>query len=284
MTQKLDGRVLSQEIRAQVGQRVSVFRDKRGIQPGLAIVQVGHDPASNWYVRQIRRAAERVGIRCDLQKLNADTTQDTLESALRLLALDSATHGVMLQLPLPAPLDSRSAINMLDPRKDVDGVHPLNAGSLFQDSGAYLTPATPAGGMALLERAGVPIAGANAVVVGRSTIVGRPMAMLLLHRNATVTLCHSRTRDLAAQTRRADILTVAVGRPGIITGEMVKPGAVVIDFGVNVVDGTLLGDVNAETVEDVAGWLTPVPGGTGPMTTAMLLQNTISAAEQQSLE
>ena len=280
MVHMLDGRALARTILSDVRQRAAIFCDQYGRPPGLAVVQVGHDPASDWYVRQIKRVAEKVGLRFELRSLKPDTSQTDLDTQLQELALDMGTQGILLQLPLPSQLDSQRAINNLDPRKDIDGVHPLNAGRLFQHSGSYRVPATPAGGMALLKQANVPTSGKHAVIVGRSTIVGRPMAMLLLHQNATVTICHSRTKNLADETRRADILAVAVGRPGLITGEMVKPGATVIDFGVTVIKEQLVGDVEADSVSEVAGWLTPVPGGTGPMTTAMLLQNTLAAAEE----
>ncbi len=277
----LDGKQCAREICQDAAIQAAEFVARHGFAPGLAVVQVGSDPASAWYVRQISRTFERAGLHCELVQLESETGETALQERIRALNADERTNGIIVQLPLPAPLTSESIVSVLDPAKDVDGIHPLNAGRLLQNTGDAPVPATPLGGIVLLERYGVEMAGKRAVVIGRSNIVGRPMSLLLLHRNATVTICHSRTQDVAAIAREADILVAAVGRCGFVTGEMIKPGAAVIDFGINVVGDVIVGDVDAEAAMDVAGWYTPVPGGTGPMTNAMLLMNTISAAQRQ---
>jgi methylenetetrahydrofolate dehydrogenase (NADP+)/methenyltetrahydrofolate cyclohydrolase len=245
------------------------------------LLQAGSDPASDWYVRQIKRCCERVGLGLNLHSLDAQADTEAVLATVQQLNGDPRTNGIIVQMPLPAHVSQERVVASLDPAKDVDGVHPLNAGRLMQGSGEALVPATPAGGMELLRRYGVALAGKHAVMVGRSNIVGRPMALLMLHQHATVTICHSRTPDLAAITRQAEVLAVAVGKPKLITAEMVRPGAVVVDFGVNVVDGQLVGDVDTEGVATVASLITPVPGGTGPMTNILLAQNTLVAAQRQ---
>jgi methylenetetrahydrofolate dehydrogenase (NADP+)/methenyltetrahydrofolate cyclohydrolase len=277
----LDGRVLARTMGHEIAAEVTAFRAAHGVAPGIAVVQVGSDPASSAYVGQIERAFARTGMTFALHNLAQDAPVEALAVLLRSLNSDPQVHGVIVQMPLPAHLPQSLVTNLLDPRKDVDGIHPLNAGRLMQQSGDYFAPATPAGGMELLRRNGISLAGQHAVMVGRSNIVGRPMALLMLHEHATVTVCHSRTPDLAAMCREADVLAVAVGKPGVITGQMIRPGAVVVDFGMNVVNGELVGDVDALSAVDVAGWITPVPGGAGPMTNVMLLRNTLAAARRQ---
>jgi methylenetetrahydrofolate dehydrogenase (NADP+) / methenyltetrahydrofolate cyclohydrolase len=277
----LDGRALAREI-AEKARQTALARQREGrTQPAIAVVRVGEDPASLRYAQQIQQTFAGAALGFRLVALPSSASEDQLADCLRSLGEDPAVTGILLQLPLPAGLSEETAASALAAAKDVDGINPLNAGRLFLGRGRYFAPATPLGGVELLERSGVKLLGRHAVVVGRSEIVGRPLAMLLLHRHATVTICHSRTVDLARITQQAEILAVAVGKPGLITGEMVAPGAVVLDFGMNVVDGKLVGDVDFASVEPVAGAITPVPGGTGPLTTAMLLANTIAAAEWQ---
>ncbi len=249
--------------------------------PTLAVVRVGHEPSSVRYARQIEKALLGVGMGFRLEALPETAADDELRRVLIDLSADRAVHGILLQLPLPPQISRDLAIDSIIPAKDVDGMTALNQGHLFAGRGHFYAPATPLGGIELLRRSGVEIAGKHAVVVGRSEIVGRPLALLLLRENATVTICHSRTPELASYTRQADILAVAVGRAGLITGDMVARGAIVVDFGTNVVDGRLLGDVDFDSVAAVAGAITPVPGGTGPMTNAMLLANTLAAARFQ---
>ncbi len=273
------GGPISKRIREHIRERVEVLQAKYGRGPGLAIVRAGDDPASVWYANTLSKAAEKVGITPRVVVLPADVSQATFEEIVRSLNQDADVHGIILQEPYPSHIDGERLVSLLDPNKDVDGVHPLNAGYHFLGTPRFI-PATPLGGLLLLEAYDVPLRGAEAVVVGRSNIVGKPMALLLLNRHATVTVCHSRTRDLAAVTRRADILCVAVGRPGLITGEMLKPGAVVVDFGTNPVGDNLVGDVDFATAVEVAAKITPVPGGTGPVTTAVLLRNVLNAFER----
>ncbi|MGQ9681352.1 MAG: bifunctional 5,10-methylenetetrahydrofolate dehydrogenase/5,10-methenyltetrahydrofolate cyclohydrolase [Anaerolineae bacterium] len=277
----LDGKELAKTLRAEVAQAAENLKAERGIVPCLTVVRAGDDPASVSYARAIAKAFEAAGMAFNLLALPAQTSQQELVEAVARLSADDRVHGIMVQEPLPAGVDGAAVVAALAPEKDVDGVHPENAGRLLQDAGHYFVPATPAGGMELLRRHGVSIKGAHAVVVGRSNIVGKPMACLLLHQHATVTVCHSRTVDLGAVTRTADILVAAVGRARLITGDMVKPGAVIIDFGVNFVDGTMCGDVDFDSALPIAGAITPVPGGTGPMTNVMLMQNTLAAARRQ---
>ena len=279
MTAKiLDGRELSKAMRAEIAQAVADFRAGWGTAPSLAVVRAGEDPASVSYARQIARAFEGAGMAFALHTLPGDASQQAMVDLVARLSAEPLVHGIMIQEPLPKDMDGAAVVGALAPGKDVDGVHPENAGRLLQDAGQYFVPATPAGGMEILRRSNVPIKGAQAVIVGRSNIVGKPMACLLLHQHATVTICHSRTVDLGAVTRQADILVAAVGKARLIKGSMVKPGAVVIDFGVNFEGETMVGDVDFASAAEVAGAITPVPGGTGPMTNVMLMQNTLKAA------
>jgi methylenetetrahydrofolate dehydrogenase (NADP+)/methenyltetrahydrofolate cyclohydrolase len=277
----LDGKELARAMRAEIAESVASLRERTGVVPNLAVVRAGDDPASVSYAGAIARAFAGAGMGFNLHALPSDAGQEAIVALVSQLSADPQVHGIMVQEPLPQGVDAAAVIAALSPMKDVDGVHPENAGRLLQDVGEYFVPATPAGGMELLRRNGVVFKGAQAVVVGRSNIVGKPMACLLLHQHATVTICHSRTVDLGAVTRTADILVAAVGRARLITGEMVKPGAVVVDFGVNFQDGVMVGDVDFETASAVAGAITPVPGGTGPMTNVMLMQNTLRAAIRQ---
>jgi methylenetetrahydrofolate dehydrogenase (NADP+)/methenyltetrahydrofolate cyclohydrolase len=274
----LDGRALAKTLREELRGEIQRFAAASGITPTLAVVQVAGDAASERYVRTIDKACSDVGITFVHRLLPADTPQALLEAAMRELSDDSAVSGILLQLPLPPGRSAIDVISQLDPRKDVDGVHPTNTGLLAQGLPS-LIPNTPAGGMELLRRNGIAFVGKHAVVVGRSNIVGKPMALLLLHEHATVTIAHSRTHDLAAVVRQADIVVAAVGRAGLITGAMLRRGAVVVDFGINVLEnGTMVGDVEFASAAEVAGAITPVPGGTGPVTNVMLLRNVLQAA------
>jgi methylenetetrahydrofolate dehydrogenase (NADP+)/methenyltetrahydrofolate cyclohydrolase len=272
----IDGKKIAAEVREEVRQGVAELRARTGAVPGLAAVLVGDDPASATYVRSKRKACEEAGIASWLHALPAGTAQADLLRLVHELNRDPAVHGILVQLPLPKPLDERAVLEAVNPAKDVDGFTFGSIGRLVENQ-ALFAPCTPAGILELLDREGIPIQGRDAVVVGRSEIVGKPTAMLLLHRHATVTICHSRTEDLAGHCRRADILVAAVGRPRLITGEMVKPGATVIDVGINRVEGKLVGDVDFATAAERAGRVTPVPGGVGPMTVALLLRNTLQA-------
>lgn len=279
----VNGRAIAATVRAEVEQEVRALRERTGIQPALAIVRAGEDPSAASYARQILRACEQVGMVAHERVLPADVSTEDFAQAVAEVCADERVHGVLLQEPYPPQVEAHRVVAALDPGKDVDGVHPLNAGRLLHNEGEFFVPATALGGLELLKRAGLEILGRRAVVVGRSNIVGKPLALLLLHEHATVTVCHSRTRDLAEVTRQADILAVAVGRPRLITGEMVQPGAVVLDFGINFVEGKMVGDVDFDSVVQVAGHLTPVPGGTGPMTNALLLRNLLQACQRQVL-
>ena len=273
----LDGREYADIAMDAVAEKVAALK-KRGITPGLAVILVGDDPASQTYVRSKGKACDRVGIYSRTLIMAADTTQAQLEKQIAQLNRDEKIDGILLQLPLPPHLDEQHALSVIAPEKDVDGFHALNAGRLML-SLEGVQPCTPKGIMFMLRQAGVPIEGAHAVVVGRSNIVGKPTALLLLRENATVTLCHSKTPDLKAETLQADILVAAVGKPQLITEDMVKPGAAVIDVGINRVNGRLVGDVDFENVSKVAGYISPVPGGVGRMTVAMLMDNVVSLAE-----
>jgi methylenetetrahydrofolate dehydrogenase (NADP+)/methenyltetrahydrofolate cyclohydrolase len=275
----IDGSAVAAGVRARVATEVAELK-AAGIQPGLATVLVGDDPASHVYVRMKQKACEEVGITPIHQELPAAIGEDELASILGGLNEDAAVSGILLQLPLPDHLDPDVMTGLLKPEKDVDGLTPINAGRLAQGRPG-LVPCTPAGVMVLLDEAGVELEGARAVVLGRSQLVGKPVAQLLLARNATVTQCHSRTRDLAAVCREADVLVAAVGRPGTVTADMVGEGAVVIDVGTNRTDDGLVGDVDFDAVKEIAGAITPVPKGVGPMTIAMLLSNTARAARLQ---
>jgi methylenetetrahydrofolate dehydrogenase (NADP+)/methenyltetrahydrofolate cyclohydrolase len=277
--QLIDGNALSRQLRQQVAERVAALRT-RGITPGLAVILVGDDPASQVYVRNKVRACEETGMRSVLERHPADLSEDALLARVRALNADPAIHGILVQLPLPAHIDAQKVIETISPDKDVDGFHVASAGALLTGLPGFW-PCTPHGCLKMLESIGYDLRGKHAVVIGRSNIVGKPMALMLLAKDATVTICHSRTPDLGAITRQADVIVAAVGRPGTVTADMVKPGAVVIDVGINRrPDGKLCGDVDFEAVKAVAGWITPVPGGVGPMTITMLLVNTLEAAER----
>jgi methylenetetrahydrofolate dehydrogenase (NADP+) / methenyltetrahydrofolate cyclohydrolase len=277
--QLIDGVVLANTIREEITSKTESLK-ARGIQPGLAVVLVGQDPASEVYVRNKVNACNKAGFKSIKHQLEEQTSQEQLLSLIGQLNKDPSIHGILVQLPLPVHLDSHAVIEAIAAEKDVDGFHISNAGLLMTGKPLF-RPCTPYGVMKMLEFTGIELSGAEAVVVGASNIVGKPQAMMLLQAGATVTLCNSKTRDLASQCRRADVLVVAVGKPNIITPDMVKPGAVVIDVGINrLEDGKLCGDVHFDKVKEVAGWITPVPGGVGPMTITMLLQNTLEAAER----
>ena len=283
--QILDGKQLAQQIRSELAEQVVEFIQNNGVVPCLAAVLVGEQPASEIYVRNKRSACETVGIESQLHRLGAQTPPDELLKLVAKLNKDAAVHGILIQLPLPPQIDAGRVLSAVSPAKDVDAFHPENVGRLVQGRPRFL-PCTPQGVQQLLVRSGIEIAGRHVVVLGRSHIVGRPLSIMLSQRgpggDATVTLCHSVTRDLAAITRTSDILIAAIGRPKFVTAEMVKPGAVVVDVGINRTAEGLVGDVDFAAVREVAGAITPVPGGVGPLTIAMLLRNTLLAA--QSLE
>jgi methylenetetrahydrofolate dehydrogenase (NADP+)/methenyltetrahydrofolate cyclohydrolase len=286
----IDGNAIGAAMRAELGGEVAALRE-RGIRPGLAVVLVGDNPASEVYVRMKIKACEDAGFYHESIRLRRETTEGELLALLERLNADARVHGILVQLPLPAHIESQRVLHRIDPRKDVDGFHPENVGKVSVGDPSGFRPATPYGVQQLLVRTGVETKGAHAVIVGRSNIVGRPMAALLLQDgpggNATVTVCHSRTRHIDHHTREADILIVAIGKPEFVTGDMIKPGAVVIDVGVNRVDDPsrkqgyrLVGDVKFQEAKEVASAITPVPGGVGPMTITMLLYNTVQAAKQ----
>lgn len=282
MTARLiDGKALSDAVKAEVAQRVRALKE-RGLVPGLAVVLVGADPASQVYVRNKAAACEKAGLHSRVIRLEADISEQELLDVVHQLNDDPEVHGILVQLPLPGHMNAAKVIEAIAASKDVDGFHISNAGLLMTGQPLF-RPCTPYGVMKMLESENVTVRGAEAVIVGASNIVGKPMAMLLLAAGATVTLCNSKTRDLGAQTRRADILVVATGKPKMVTGDMIKPGAIVIDVGINRgADGKLVGDVEFESAKAVAGAITPVPGGVGPMTIAMLLVNTLEAAERSA--
>lgn len=274
----IDGKAVAAQVAGDLRERVAAFASRYGSAPGLAVVLVGDDPASQVYVRMKERRCADVGIRSEKHHLPASTSELELIELVRHLGRRDDIDGILVQLPLPPHISEEAVLAAVDPAKDVDGFHPVNSGRLLAGA-PTIVPCTPAGVLELIRRTGQPIQGKEAVVVGRSNIVGKPTAILLLQENATVTLAHSRTANLQDVCRRADILVVAVGRPRLITAEYVKPGATVIDVGVNrLPDGSLAGDVDFDSVKAVAGYLTPVPGGVGPMTIAMLLKNTLEAA------
>ena len=278
MAKIIDGKAVSARVRARLKDEAATLREK-GVTPGLAVVLVGEDPASKVYVGNKARACDELGIYSEQHTLPAKTTQQELLALVERLGADPKIHGILVQLPLPDHLDEEAVIAAINPQKDVDAFHAQNVGRIVIGNHLFL-PCTPAGVMELIASTGENIQGKSCVVVGRSNIVGKPMAMLLMHAHGTVTICHSRTRDLAAVCRGADILVAAIGKAGFITADMVKPGAVVIDVGMNRDEnGKLCGDVDFASVEPVAGYITPVPGGVGPMTITMLMQNTITAAE-----
>jgi len=274
----MDGKVLAAEQMAKLKERVDQLKES-GRTVGLAVILVGDDPASQVYVRNKGKACEELGILSETLRLPAETTQEELEAEIDRLNKDSRIDGILVQLPLPKHLDEAKALAKIIPEKDVDGFHIENAGKLFTGQPGVVA-CTPKGILHMLKASGVPLKGKEAVVIGRSNIVGKPVAMLLLNENCTVTICHSRTADLASHTRRADILVAAVGKPKFVTADMVKPGAAVVDVGINRVDGKVVGDVDFEAVEKVAGFISPVPGGVGKMTICMLMENTVEAAER----
>ncbi|MEB3357703.1 MAG: bifunctional methylenetetrahydrofolate dehydrogenase/methenyltetrahydrofolate cyclohydrolase FolD [Synechococcales bacterium] len=281
----LDGKAFASKVQADLAQQVAELSPKIGRSPGLAVIMVGDNPASAAYVRGKEKACERVGIASFGRHYPAETTQDELASLVQSLNENDQVDGILIQLPLPSHLDAVALLNQIQPHKDADGLHPYNLGQLMRGE-VGLQSCTPAGVMRLLAHYQIPISGKHAVVVGRSILVGKPMALMLLAENATVTVAHSRTPDLAAVVRSADILIAAVGRPGLITADMVKPGAVVVDVGINRLTeptGTsrLVGDVDFDAVAPIAQWITPVPGGIGPMTVAMLLHNTVWSYRQR---
>ncbi len=273
----LDGKALAASIRADLKQKVAALV-RRGVRPGLAVILAGDDAASRVYVRNKVLASEQTGVRSELCEFPASVAESELLDRVAALNADAAVHGILVQLPLPKQVDAARILQAVSPAKDVDGFHAANLGALLAGNPAVV-PCTPAGVMRLLEHAGVPLAGRQAVVIGRSSIVGKPLALLLLQRDATVTICHSKTKNIESITRQADILVAAVGKAKLVGRAMVKPGACVIDVGVNrLADGSLAGDVDFDAVKEVAGWITPVPGGVGPMTIAMLLENCVRAA------
>jgi methylenetetrahydrofolate dehydrogenase (NADP+) / methenyltetrahydrofolate cyclohydrolase len=286
----IDGAAIAASIRAEVAHHVKTLR-ARGVRPGLAVILVGDDPASQVYVRMKGKACEEAGMHSVTMRLDAATSQDELLTQIDALNVDPTIHGILVQMPVPKQIDPDKVVRRIRPEKDVDGFHPINVGKVFIGERDGFSPATPVGVQQLLLRSSVDTAGKHCVIIGRSNIVGKPMASLLVQNapggNATVTVCHSHTRNLAEHAKRADILIVAIGRPRMVTAEMVKPGAVVIDVGVNRVDDRtakkgyrLVGDVDFDGVRKVASKITPVPGGVGPMTIAMLLSNTMRAAER----
>lgn len=279
MANIINGKEISAAIRAEIKEATERLVADSGVRPGLAVIIVGEDPASQVYVRNKKRACDEVGFYSESYELPESTTQDELNALVDRLNKDENIHGILCQLPLPKHLDENEVIMRIDPKKDVDAFHPENVGKIMIGDYSFL-PCTPAGVMALLERSGIDVCGKECVVVGRSNIVGKPQAMLLLHANGTVTICHSRTKNLAEVCRRADILVAAIGKADFFTGDMIKEGAVVIDVGMNRrADGKLTGDVDFESVAPKASYITPVPGGVGPMTITMLMQNTLTAAK-----
>lgn len=280
MAEIIDGKAVSSALREEIKRKTEKFISKKGIRPGLAVIIVGDDPASKIYVSNKEKACAQVGFYSDVYRLPENTTEQELLALIDKLNGDEKIHGILCQLPLPAHLDSEKVILEISPKKDVDAFHPVNTGKIMIGNYDFL-PCTPAGVMKLIESTGTDISGKECVVVGRSNIVGKPQAMLLLQKNGTVTVCHSKTRNLGEVTRRADILVVAIGKPDFITADMVKDGAIVIDVGMNrKPDGKLTGDVDFDGVSKKASFITPVPGGVGPMTITMLLQNTLTAAEK----
>ncbi len=277
MAKLLMGKEVSARIKAELKTEVEALKEK-GINPGLAVIIVGEDPASQVYVRNKERACDECGIYSEKYALPKETTQEELLNLIDKLNKKNDISGILVQLPVPEHIDEKTVINAIDPKKDVDAFHPVNVGKIMVGNYDFV-PCTPAGVMELIDESGIDVSGKECVVVGRSNIVGKPQAMLLLHKNGTVTICHSRTKDLKAKTKNADILVAAVGIPNFITGDMIKEGAVVIDVGINRLENKkLCGDVEFESAQKVAGAITPVPGGVGPMTIAMLMKNTVKAA------
>ena len=274
----LSGKEMSESLRKEIAERVVRLKEQ-GVTPGLAVILVGNDPASEIYVRNKGNGCAETGMYSRTLNMPEETTQEQLEAAIEELNADPAIHGILVQLPLPKHLDENAALAKILPEKDVDGFHLINAGHMLTGTEGVVA-CTPRGALYMIKSTGLDLNGKEAVIIGRSNIVGKPMAMLLLRENCTVTMCHSRTKNLAEHTRRADILVAAVGKAGFVTADMVKPGAVVIDVGINRVDGKVKGDVDFDAVKEIAGWITPVPGGVGKMTITMLLANTVEAAER----
>src|SRR6187455_2432384 len=279
----LEGGPIADEIRTAVAEDVASFTASNGREPGLAVVIVGRDAPSTVYLERILRGCAKVGIHAEFVELEGEATEASVVATIRELNADPTVDGVIVQMPLPPTIRLRAVVDAIDPAKDIDGIHPMNAGLLRLGYDGFL-PATAHAAVEILRRSGIEIAGQDAVVVGRSTVVGLPTAFLLVREDATVTVCHSRTVDLAAHTRVADIVVVAAGHPKLITGDILKPGAVVVDVGINVVDGHLVGDVDFASAVEVASAITPVPGGIGPLTNALLLTHLIRAAEHQAAE
>ncbi|MCL4370326.1 MAG: bifunctional 5,10-methylenetetrahydrofolate dehydrogenase/5,10-methenyltetrahydrofolate cyclohydrolase [Chloroflexi bacterium] len=273
------GQPVADRIRAELAEELAGFKKEYGITPQIAIVQVGEDPAATAYVKRIGRPAPGAEMLSTLHQLPVQISEADFKGALVGLDQDERIHGIIVQMPLPPHLNQEMVTSVLSPAKDVDGIHPYNAGMLALGRPTFV-PATPMGGLEILKRSGIELKGKEAAIVGRSNIVGKPMFFLLLQEHATVTVCHSRTRNLGEVTRRADVLVAAIGQPQMITADMVKPGAVVVDFGINVVEGKVVGDVDFEAAKEVASAITPVPGGTGPTTNAVLLRNTFTAAKR----
>jgi len=282
MAKLIDGKGIAAEVRADIKARAAEFVKETGVVPGLAVIIVGENPASQVYVRNKKKACEEAGFYSEVIEMAETTTMDELLGKIEELKCDARVHGILVQLPLPKHINEDKVLNAIVPEKDVDGFHPTNVGYMTIGTPTVL-PCTPAGVIELLERYNIEISGKKCVVIGRSNIVGKPAALLLLAKNGTVTVCHSRTKDLAAVCREADILVVAIGKAKFVTADMVKPGAVVIDVGINRnEEGKLVGDVDFDAVEPIASAITPVPGGVGPMTIAMLMQNTVTAAKKQN--
>ncbi|MBR7041300.1 MAG: bifunctional methylenetetrahydrofolate dehydrogenase/methenyltetrahydrofolate cyclohydrolase FolD [Clostridia bacterium] len=281
MAEIIDGKRIAAEVRGEVRRDAEAFFAQNGIKPCLAVVMVGNDPASAIYVRNKQKACRNVGIESVSVLLDEDSTTQEVLAEVEKLNNDKSVNGILVQLPLPSRIDAEQVVRSVSPTKDVDGFSAVNAGEMFRDR-ALLEPCTPRGCIELLKRYEIPIQGANAVIVGRSNLVGKPLAVMLTRENATVTLCHSKTKDLGAYLSNADIVVAAVGKPGIIKGEMLKKGCCVIDVGINRLDdGRIVGDVDFESASEAAAYITPVPGGVGPMTIAMLLKNTMAAAGSQ---
>lgn len=275
----IDGKNTAKEIRKEIKEKVAIFREKYGYSPKLSVILVGNDPASEIYVRNKENACRKVDMDAETLHMPDTTTTEELLTLIERLNTDEKVSGILVQLPVPKQIDTDAVLKAISPMKDVDGFHPVNGGMMLQKK-ALLEPCTPTGCIELLKRYGVPLEGAEAVVIGRSNLVGKPVSVMLQRENCTVTMCHSKTKDLESHVRRADIVIAAIGKPKMIPGEWIKEGAAVIDVGINrLEDGTVCGDVDFETASRKAGFITPVPGGVGPMTVAMLLRNTLLAAE-----
>lgn len=282
MAEIIDGKVVAAAVRGRIRTEVEAFVQTTGKRPGLAVIIVGEDHASQVYVRNKKRGCEEVGMHSEEYALPTETTEEELLALIDKLNNDSQIHGILVQLPLPAHLDAEKVILAINPEKDVDAFHPQNVGKIMIGNFSFL-PCTPAGVMELLKHYQIDLCGKNCVIIGRSNIVGKPQAMLMLKENATVTICHSKTKNLTEITKNADVLVAAIGKAGFVTADMVKEGAVVVDVGINrTADGKLCGDVDFETVRAKASYITPVPGGVGPMTITMLLENTLTAAKEQN--